>query len=117
MYPEAIGAAKKALESDANRPGPLAVLAVAYTRSGQAAEGRRLLAEMLDKQKRGEFPAARIADAYADLGDKENALYWLEKALEERSSVLLTLKVSEEWDFLRSDPRFSALFQRMHFPD
>jgi Flp pilus assembly protein TadD len=110
---EAIDAAKKAQESDPNRPGTIAILAAAYLRSGQTAKGQRLFATMLQKQKAGEFPASWIAIAYRGIGDMENALRWLDKAMDERGVVLLSLKEAEAWDPLRSDPRFASLLKRI----
>ena len=52
---------------------------------------------------------------YANLGDNEQALVWLEKAFEERHSWLGELEVEPTWDNLRSDPRFQNLMQRVGF--
>lgn len=54
-----------------------------------------------------------IAGIYALLGDKENALKWLEKAYLARSHMMVDLKVDPVWDGLRSDPRFTELLRRM----
>jgi hypothetical protein len=43
-----------------------------------------------------------VAEVYASLGDKDEAMRWLERAYKER-------------DPLRSDPRFQDL-RRMNFP-
>ncbi len=116
MYREAIGEARKALAIDPDRPDATAFLAVAYVLSGREQDGRRVLAAILRKEKAGEFPAVLLATVYAGIGDKENALQWLGKAMEERGFGLARLKFGEEWDSLRSDPRFSAFLQRMQFP-
>jgi len=39
---------------------------------------------------------------------------WLEKAYEERSSVLIWLNVSSRWEPFRDDPRFQDLLRRMN---
>jgi TolB-like protein/Tfp pilus assembly protein PilF len=54
-----------------------------------------------------------IAGIYALLGDRENALKWLEKAYQERSHLMVYLKVDPIWDDLRSDTRFQDLLRRM----
>lgn len=56
-----------------------------------------------------------IAMQYANLGDNEEALTWLEKALEERHSWLGELWVEPTWDNLRSNPRFQNLLQKVGF--
>jgi tetratricopeptide (TPR) repeat protein len=54
------------------------------------------------------------ATLFAFLGEREQALEWLEKAQEERSSEIGALKVDPMLDSLRSDPRFKALLERMN---
>jgi hypothetical protein len=50
------------------------------------------------------------------LGDKQQALAWLEKAYEDRTFFMVNLKVEPELDPLRSAPRFQDLLRRMNFP-
>ena len=58
-----------------------------------------------------------LALAYSDVGDKQQAFAWLEKAYEERDPWLgLTLKSEPGFDRLHSDPRFQDLVRRMNFP-
>ena len=57
-----------------------------------------------------------VAEAYANLGDKDEALRWLEKGYREHDAWLALLKVWPRLDPLRSDPRFQNLLQRMNFP-
>lgn len=54
-----------------------------------------------------------IAWTYAYLGDKDNALKWLEKAYQVRSHIMVNLNVDPIFDDLRSDPRFADLLTRM----
>jgi tetratricopeptide (TPR) repeat protein len=54
---------------------------------------------------------------YTGLGQKEQALEWLEKAYDERSDLLVYLKVDPIFDSLRSEPRYGKLFQRMGLAD
>jgi tetratricopeptide (TPR) repeat protein len=58
------------------------------------------------------WPAA----VYALLGEKEEALAWLEKAYRERDPWLMDINVRAEFDSLRDDPRFQDLLRRMNFP-
>ncbi|MBA3716267.1 MAG: hypothetical protein H0W76_28075 [Pyrinomonadaceae bacterium] len=50
---------------------------------------------------------------YIGLGEKDQALQWLEKACDERSDYMVILKVDPVFDSLRSDPRFSDMQQRV----
>ena len=54
---------------------------------------------------------------YADLGDKNNAFVWLEKAYEQRASGLIFLRLLPDFDSLRSDPRYADLVKRIGFPN
>lgn len=51
--------------------------------------------------------------AYLQIGEKDRAFEWLEKAYEERGEVLLYLKVDPRFDPLRSHPRFADLLRRI----
>jgi TolB-like protein/DNA-binding winged helix-turn-helix (wHTH) protein/tetratricopeptide (TPR) repeat protein len=58
-----------------------------------------------------------IAGTYLILGDKDHAFEWLDKAYQERSPVLSTIKTDPSWDPLRSDPRFDKLIRKIGFPN
>ena len=58
-----------------------------------------------------------VAWFYLYLGDKDKAFKWLEKGYQERSHMMVDLKVDPALDDLRSDPRFTDLLRRMRFSD
>ena len=61
------------------------------------------------------FPlAAEIAMVYTALGDKDQAMTWLEKGYEGRFNPGVLLRPC--FDPLRSDPRFQALVRRIGLP-
>jgi tetratricopeptide (TPR) repeat protein len=70
------------------------------------------------RHSRPGYPTAlHIAALYARIGDKENALRWLEKSYENREGQSLTLVRSmPSFRDLRSDPRFLDLLRRMGLP-
>jgi hypothetical protein len=47
------------------------------------------------------------------LGEKEKALDWIEKAFEDRPSLLPYLGVDPLWDELRESPRFRSFLKRL----
>ena len=57
-----------------------------------------------------------MADLYVQLGDKEQAIAWLEKAYQEHASRLQYLKINPLYDPLRSAPRFQDLLRRIGLP-
>jgi len=72
---------------------------------GNIAEGER-------RAKHGEVTLQVAAD-YALLGEKDKAFEWLEKAYQARAGGLLELNVDDQFEPLRSDPRFSQLLRRV----
>jgi len=74
---------------------------------------RREARQMLSGLKAGAFD---IAAAYVALGDMDEAFRILEKAVEERNSLLVFFKEDPTFDNLHSDPRWQALLRRMNFP-
>jgi TolB-like protein/DNA-binding winged helix-turn-helix (wHTH) protein/Flp pilus assembly protein TadD len=83
---------------------------VAWSRKG---DQRYLLNKFSIVWKQKYVRASYIARLYADLGDKERAIEWLEKAYIERDSNLLFLKTDQSWDSLRADPRFASIAHRV----
>ncbi len=69
------------------------------------------------RETRTQYVSARgIAVVYTGLGEKEQALAWLEKAYQERSGWLVWMKTDARLDALRSDPRFQQLVKRVGLP-
>jgi tetratricopeptide (TPR) repeat protein/DNA-binding winged helix-turn-helix (wHTH) protein len=58
----------------------------------------------------------RIALNYAQLGEKDQVFYYLDRAYQLHHCDLLLMNVDPELDFLRSDPRFLALRRRVGLP-
>jgi DNA-binding winged helix-turn-helix (wHTH) protein/TolB-like protein len=55
----------------------------------------------------------RLAEAYAQLGDKDRAMEWLERAYEKHSFWMPFLKVHPHLEPLHPDPRFQDLLRRI----
>jgi serine/threonine protein kinase/tetratricopeptide (TPR) repeat protein len=86
-------------------------------RKAYQAEGMQALwKEWLRFQQQGESPVG-LAEAYAQLGEKDRALALLERGYEERDAALAYINTWPLWDPIRSDPRFQALLRRMNFPE
>jgi DNA-binding winged helix-turn-helix (wHTH) protein len=96
-----------------DNPQVVASLAHTFALSGQKTEAQRILAELQTDTRRYVSPYD-IATVYAGLGDKEEALTWLEKAYEDRSGWLAWwIKVDPKFDILHPDPRFRDLLRRV----
>jgi hypothetical protein len=53
---------------------------------------------------------------YAGMKEKDLAFEWLERAFDERSGLLVYLKIDPRLDNLRADARFQSLLGRMNYP-
>jgi tetratricopeptide (TPR) repeat protein len=87
-----------------------------YALQGQKAEAEALLTDLLRLGKQRYVEADLIARIYLALGRPEEALAWLEKALEQRSSSMILLGGDPRYDPIRHTPRFQALLRRMSLP-
>lgn len=88
-------------------------LACAYVRAGRRHDASELLRAELNAHPSG-VPARRIAEIYACLGDTEHTLEYLDKMLTHQEADIPEILVSPELAFMQSDPRFTAMRQRLH---
>jgi serine/threonine protein kinase/tetratricopeptide (TPR) repeat protein len=116
MHDQAIAALEKAVNLAPDAQNFKGMLGRAYALSGRRADARRVLEELLNLRQRDYVGPLQIATIYTGLGEKEEALRWLEEAYRGRDANLVLLKVFPIWDPLRSDPRFQDLLQRLKFP-
>ncbi len=113
MFHEAVGEFEQAIDISNRSPSALSGLAHAYAVNGRASEARQILKELLQSRDRRYVNSSSIAAIYLGLGEKDQALDWLEKAYQEHSYQNVFLKVDEEFAPLRSDPRFQDLLRRL----
>ncbi|HUJ31372.1 MAG TPA: tetratricopeptide repeat protein [Candidatus Acidoferrum sp.] len=95
---------------------PFCVMAVghAYAVAGQRGNAMKALASLHAAASNGHYvPAIYFTAIYAGLGDRDQAMKWLDEAYQERTEYLIYLKVEPMADPLRSDPRFKDLVHRM----
>jgi len=116
MYPEAIANLEKGIARSGRQTSNLGLLAQVYGLAGRKSDTRKIIGELLERSRHHYVFPSVFANAYLGLGDKEQALTFLERAYEERDPWLFYLKVSPLLDPLRSEPRFQALMHRVNFP-
>jgi tetratricopeptide (TPR) repeat protein len=87
-----------------------------HARMGRRAQAQTELAKALQLSQGKSVSSGAVALTYAALGQKENAFLWLEKACEENSSFLTSVKFWTVFDPLRSDPRFADILVRVGLP-
>jgi tetratricopeptide (TPR) repeat protein len=93
-----------------------AALGLAYAVTGRFAQARRLAEKFKASAIKRYIPPTYVGMLYAGLGNREEALAWLERAFEERADGLTWLNVDPMLDELRSDPRFQDLIRRIGLP-
>jgi tetratricopeptide (TPR) repeat protein len=93
--------------------GPSFGLAHLAASSGDTAEARRILGELIAARAHRVVSAWGIAALHACLGDVDEAFHWLEVAIQERATGLVFLRVHPRLDPIRKDPRYPALLKRV----
>jgi serine/threonine-protein kinase len=108
----AVAALEKGLRLGAQGADARSRLGHAYGVAGRREEARQILSELLQDSVVDPLHIARVE---MGLGNKRNALKWLERAYAERSFELVLSLGGQDPAFhgLRDDPRFQALRERV----
>jgi tetratricopeptide (TPR) repeat protein len=117
MYPEAIAALQRELVHSRRSPLILSSLASVYGLAGRKREAVKLIDELKERSRHHHISPSLFADAYLGLGEKDEAMAWLERAYEEHDQWMVNIESYPGWDALRSEPRFQVLVRRMNFPN
>lgn len=113
MLAEATAELQKSVEMSKARPEMKAALGYAYALSGNRNEARQIIGELAALNRESSFVSYHIATIHAGLGEKEQALTWLERAYLERDIFMaVRLKTDPKLDNLRADPRFQNLLRQ-----
>jgi TolB-like protein/DNA-binding winged helix-turn-helix (wHTH) protein/Tfp pilus assembly protein PilF len=90
-----------------------AATGIVYALTGREAQARRVLDRLLASASKRYSVSNDVASLYACLGDEDAAFEWLERSFEERNGSLILMRVAPEYEWLRSDPRFERLAERV----
>ena len=91
-----------------------AQLGEAYGLAGKEEEARAVLRKMRALAQERYVSPYHFAYVHAGLGEKEEALDWLEKAYQERAGAIYGIKGSFLFQNLQGHPRFQALLKKMN---
>jgi TolB-like protein/Tfp pilus assembly protein PilF len=116
MYPEAIAETRTSIELN-NASSAKGFLGLWLAKSGKRDEAVKLLGELKQESTRGYVQSYDFALIYIGLGDKAEALNWLEKQMSGRSETANSYAVVPELDVLRAEPRFKEMLKRMNLPE
>jgi serine/threonine-protein kinase len=112
----AVAAMRQAATLSEDLPFADAALAHALAKAGDTQAARRILDDLLKKALSGYVSAYDIAIVYAGLGDNDQAITWLRKAIGERSMFVVHMTWDARLDGLRHDPRFAELVKELGAP-
>jgi TolB-like protein/DNA-binding winged helix-turn-helix (wHTH) protein/Flp pilus assembly protein TadD len=113
-YNEAIAELQKAIELSPGSTAFRANLAYAYAVSGMRDEAAKILNDLKNRSPEAFSNAPEIAMVYVGLGEKHQAVAWLEKGYAERFSPWVLMRPC--FDPLRSEPGFEDLVRRIGLP-
>ena len=112
--PEAIAEFQRALELEKDNPEIWSGLGHAYALSGNRTEAQKVIDHLKGLSAHSYIAPFDFAVIYAGLGEKDQAIAWLNRAYAERSYyVPVYLTTDARLDSLRSDPRFGDLLRRI----
>jgi serine/threonine protein kinase/Tfp pilus assembly protein PilF len=116
MYPEAIAEEQKYLSLSGDDEGAQDLgtdFAASGYREAMLRLYRKTLAFTQEAARQYYVSPLQFAVLYAQLGDKDQAFTFLEKAFEEGHPWLRVLKEDPQFEPLRSDPRFAEIVRRI----
>jgi TolB-like protein/Tfp pilus assembly protein PilF len=117
VFTEALDALKRGDELLKDNFVVKADLAHALAVSGRKADAAEALRNLLSMSRTRYVNPFEIGLVHIGLGLSDEAFQWLNRAYEERSDLLVYLRIDPRLDPIRSDPRFQEIVRRMHFPE
>jgi TolB-like protein/Tfp pilus assembly protein PilF len=113
MYPRAIAELEKAASLSQRDPNVLSSLGHAYAVAHRLPEAGHLVDELEKQSRQGYVSSYFFALIYAGRGEADRAVAALSQAAEERSTLLVYLRMDPRFAELHADPRFRALLRRL----
>jgi tetratricopeptide (TPR) repeat protein len=101
-------------QSSSLAPGRSAYFGQIYALSGRRSDADAEVERLIAESQRRYVPAYDIATIYAALGKSDETFAWLERAFDERSSLIGWVPWDPVFDRIRSDPRYSELIRRLN---
>lgn len=114
-YDEALRIFEKIYASD-KKMLVAAVLGFTYGKMGRKDDAIKVLKDLEEYARKNNYiPPQEKAIIYLGLDDKDQAIFWLEKSYQEKSSALVAINVDPLFNDLRFDERFQDIVTRMNF--
>ena len=109
MFSQAVQELQISTELNAHSTESLAVLGWAYSQAGQSDEASKILEDLRQRSLSIYVSPVLLAQVLLGLGEKQDALDYLDQARQARAVDLVWLKVRPAFDDLRAEPRFIEL--------
>jgi TolB-like protein/Tfp pilus assembly protein PilF len=113
---ESAAAFQRALQLSPQGPLVQAALGRTLALSGKRKEAARILHELLNLRGRRYVSPFEIGLLHFALDEVEEGFGWVEKAFQDRSYELITIRVDPRLESLKGDPRLYSLIRRMGLP-
>jgi TolB-like protein/Tfp pilus assembly protein PilF len=95
-------------------PMPLGLLGQLYGKLGRVDEARRILEQLRQRRQRGYVDAYILAIVHLGLGERDEALHWLEQGYAENDGFNIgPIRADPLLASLHGDPRFEALAEKI----
>jgi TolB-like protein/tetratricopeptide (TPR) repeat protein len=115
MYKEALDVWEASLEAKGDTVAE-AALARGYAEGGYSRALSRMAETLVVRSRTSHVTPWQIGTLYTRAGKKDEALDWLEKAVEARDPNVPYLSIDPIFDDLRANPRFQKLIHRLNLP-
>jgi TolB-like protein len=89
-------------------------IAFSYAKLGKLPEAQVILGNTIEESRETYVHPSRFAKVYFVIGDNDQGFKWLERGYEKHDNLLCYIKISPEFDSVRSDPRFKALLKKIN---
>ena len=116
LYDKAVAAARKAVVVSEGAAFAVGELGYVYGLAGNEEQARELLRQLEERSRHEYVWPFSMALILGGLGEREGTLDWLQRAYEDRNSLLCFLGTMPEFDPLRAEPRFVDLLRRLNLP-
>lgn len=113
-YKEAVVQYQKAIAGSGRSTYFISALIYALAKGGQEAEAEKAFAEIADISKKRPVSRYVLARSLSALGNEERALDELEKAFQERDSLMIVMKSDQNFDEIRDNFRFQEILRNMN---
>jgi serine/threonine-protein kinase len=114
---EAIASLEVASAASGRHPSTLTALGTCYRSLGKTAEAQAIYEELSARARREFIQTSTLAVAAAAAGRVDEAFQLLERACEDRDSILVYSKRHPGFLLLQGDPRMAEIHRRIGFPE